>query len=134
MDPTQVFAGFRLHYLLRALPTLILPSETRARAFLAWETQDTHPDETWQRLYTLATTIPGRKLLTGTRPRPTSLAMPVLVLLAEHSRAHNAVKAAARASRTLPRGEVAVLPKATHHSLPLTEPKPLNDRLLAFLN
>lgn len=133
VDPTQVFAGFRLGYLLRALPALIRPSEARARAFLAWETAGTHPDETWQRLYALATTVPGRKLVTGARPRPAGLAMPVLVLLAEHSRAHSTAKVADRARRALARGEVAVLPGATHHSLPLTSPKQLDDRLTAFL-
>ncbi|WP_340384018.1 alpha/beta hydrolase [Streptomyces sp. SS7] len=134
VDPTQVFTGFRLGYLLRALPTLIRPSEARARAFLAWETAGTHPDETWQRLYALATTVPGRKLVTGARPRTADLLMPVLVLLAEHSRAHHAGKAADRARRMLSQGEVAVLPGATHHSLPLTEPKQLNDRLMTFLD
>lgn len=133
VDPTQVFAGFRVGYLLRALPMLIRPSEARARAFLAWETAGTHPDETWQRLYALATTVPGRKLLTGARPRATDLSMPVLVLLAEHSRAHHAAKVADRARRMLSQGEVALLPGATHHSLPLTAPKELNDRLMTFL-
>ncbi|WP_416966926.1 alpha/beta fold hydrolase [Streptomyces sp. 4F14] len=134
VDPTQVFTGFRLGYLLRALPTLIGPSEARARAFLDWETAGTHPDETWRRLYALATTVPGRKLVTGVRPRTADLRMPVLVLLAEHSRAHNAVKVADRARRTLVQGEVAMLPGATHHSLPLTDPKQLNDRLMTFLD
>ncbi|MFJ9631737.1 alpha/beta fold hydrolase [Streptomyces sp. NPDC101175] len=134
VDPTQVFAGFRLGYLLRALPTLIRPSEARARAFLAWETAGTHPDETWQRLYALATTVPGRKLVTGLRPRTADLSMPVLVLLAEHGRAHNAVKVAERARRMLSQGEATLLPAATHHSLPFTEPKQLNDRLMTFLD
>ncbi|MGW1327786.1 alpha/beta fold hydrolase [Streptomyces antibioticus] len=133
VDPTQVFTGFRLGYLLRALPTLIRPSEARARAFLAWETAGTHPDGTWQRLYGLAATVPGRKPITGARPRTADLRIPVLVLLAEHSRAHHAVKVADRARRTLVQGEVAVLPAATHHSLPLTEPQQVNDRLMAFL-
>ena len=133
VDPTQVFAGFRAGYLLRALPTLIRPSESRARAFLAWETADVHPDETWQRLYALATTVPGRKVIAGGRPRTADLRMPVLVLLAERSRAHHAVKVADRARRTLSQGEVALLPGATHHSLPLTASKPLNDRLMEFL-
>ncbi|MFE1784523.1 alpha/beta fold hydrolase [Streptomyces sp. NPDC059506] len=133
VDPTQVFAGFRPGYLLRALPTLIRPSEARARAFLAWETADIDLDETWQRLYALATTVPGRKLVAGGRPRAADLCMPVLVLLAEHSRAHRAVKVADRARRTLSRGEVALLPGATHHSLPLTAPMQLNDRLTDFL-
>ncbi|MFI1420809.1 alpha/beta fold hydrolase [Streptomyces sp. NPDC020731] len=134
VDPTQVFAGFRPGYLLRALPTLIRPSRTRARAFLAWETADAQPDETWQRLYALATTVPGRKLIAGRRPRTADLRMPVLVLLAEHSRAHHATRVAARARRALPQGEVALLPEATHHSLPLTAPEQLNDRLMDFLD
>lgn len=133
VDPTQLFAGFRLGYLLRALPTLIRPSEARARTFLAWETAGTYPDETWQRLYALASTLPERKLITGGRPRTADLQMPVLVLLAEHSRAHHPVKVADRARRTLPQSEVALLPGATHHSLPLTEPMQLNDRLMEFL-
>ncbi|MEU9453662.1 alpha/beta fold hydrolase [Streptomyces sp. NPDC048277] len=133
VDPTQVFAGFRPGYLMRALPALLRPSEARARAFLAWETADTHPDETWQRLYALATTAPGRRLVAGGRPRAAGLRMPVLVLLAEHSRAHHSAEVADRARRTLPRGTVALLPRATHHSLPLTAPEQLNDVLTAFL-
>ncbi|MER6349596.1 alpha/beta fold hydrolase [Streptomyces sp. NPDC001595] len=61
VDPTQVFAGFRTSYLLRALPTLIRPSQARARAFLAWETAGVHPEGTWQRLYALATTVPAAR-------------------------------------------------------------------------
>ncbi|MFB7594985.1 alpha/beta fold hydrolase [Streptomyces sp. NPDC056160] len=134
LDPTQLFAGFRPGYLLRALPMLVRPSEARGRAFLAWETAGTHPDETWQRLYALATTVPGRQLITGGRPRTADLAMPVLVLLAERSRTHHAAKVADRARRTLPRAQVTLLPGATHHSLPLTDPKQLNDRVMAFLD
>lgn len=135
VDPTQVFAGFRTSYLLRALPTVLRPTEARARAFLAWETEaaGTRPDETWQRLYALASTVSGRKFITGGRPRTAELPMPVLVLLAEHSRAHRAAKVAEKARRTLRHGEVALLPGATHHSLPLTAPDELNDRLLDFL-
>ncbi|MEV8550691.1 alpha/beta fold hydrolase [Streptomyces glaucescens] len=133
VDPTQVFAGFRAGYLLRALPTLLRPSEVRARAFLAWETAGLRLDETWRRVYALAATVPGRKLIAGGRPRTAGLRMPVLVLLAENSRAHHAAEVAEEARRTLPRGQVVLLPGATHHSLPLTAPKPLNDRLLDFL-
>ncbi|MFJ4713604.1 alpha/beta fold hydrolase [Streptomyces sp. NPDC088785] len=133
VDPTQVFAGFRPGYLLRALPALIRPSEARARAFLAWETAGVPLDDAWQRLYALATTVPGRRIVTGRRPRAAGLRGPVLVLLAEHSRAHDAAEVAARARRTLPHGEVALLPGATHHSLPLADPERLNDRLLDFL-
>lgn len=133
IDPTQVFAGFRPGYLLRALPSLLRPSEARARAFLAWETGDSRPDEAGQRLYALATTVPGRKLVAGGRPRAADLRMPVLVLLAEHSRTHHTGKIADRVRRALPQAEVAVLPGATHHSLPLTAPEQLNERLTDFL-
>ncbi|CAM5285287.1 carboxylesterase [Streptomyces pilosus] len=133
IDPTQVFAGFRPRYLLRALPLLIRPSQARAAAFLAWETAGVHPDGTWQRLYALAATVPGRKLIAGTRPRAADLRMPVLVVLAEHSRAHDAGKVADRARRELPHSKVVVLPGATHHSLPLTAPQQLNEYLTAFL-
>ncbi|MGA5569338.1 alpha/beta fold hydrolase [Streptomyces pseudogriseolus] len=133
VDPTQVFAGFRPGYLLRALPSVLRPSESRARAFLSWETGDRPLDETWQRLYALATTVPGRKLVVGGRPRAAELRMPVLVLLAGHSRTHDAAKVAAKARRSLPRAEVTILPEATHHSLPLAEPEELNDHLLRFL-
>jgi pimeloyl-ACP methyl ester carboxylesterase len=133
IDPTQVFAGFSPGYLLRALPTLIRPTESRARAFLAWETGPARPDAAWQRLYALATTMPGRKLITGGHPRAADLSMPVLVLLAEHSRAHHARRVADRARRTLPQAEVAVLPGTTHHSLPLTAPELLNNQLADFL-
>ncbi|MCO4699576.1 alpha/beta fold hydrolase [Streptomyces sp. RO-S4] len=133
VDPTQVFAGFRPGYLLRALPSLIRPSEARARAFLSWETAGVHLDETWQRLYALATTVPGRKLIAGRRPRTAGLTMPVLVLLAANSRAHRAARVADAARRALPQGEVAVLPGATHHSLPLAGPEELDDQLARFL-
>ncbi|CAM5641675.1 2-succinyl-6-hydroxy-2,4-cyclohexadiene-1-carboxylate synthase [Streptomyces griseoloalbus] len=71
IDPTQIFAAFRPGYLLHALPTLIRPSQDRARAFLAWETAGAPLDETWQRLYAAATTVPGRKI--GTEHAPAEL-------------------------------------------------------------
>ncbi|MFI0242249.1 alpha/beta fold hydrolase [Streptomyces sp. NPDC016845] len=134
IDPTQVFTAFRPHYLLHALPALIRPSQARARAFLAWETGSVPLEETWQRLYASATTVPGRKIITGRRPRTKGLRLPVLVLLAEHSRAHHAAKAAAKARRNIPQAEVHVLAGATHHSLPLAAPDELNRRLLDFLH
>ncbi|WP_338703287.1 alpha/beta hydrolase [Streptomyces sp. Q6] len=134
VDPTQVFAGFRPGYLLRALPHLLRPSEPRARAFLAWETDGVLLDETCRRLYAAAAAVPGRKIVTGRRPRTADLRMPVQVLLAQRSRAHHAAKVAAGARRALPQAEVAVLPGATHHSLPSTDPEELNARLLDFLD
>jgi pimeloyl-ACP methyl ester carboxylesterase len=134
IDPTQVFAAFRPAYLLHALPTLIRPSESRARAFLAWETGGVPLNETWQRLYAAASTVPGRKIVTGRRPRTADLRMPVLILLAQHSRVHHADRVAARARQALPHAEVDVLEGATHHSLPTAAPDELNTRLLDFLH
>ncbi|PWJ02162.1 alpha/beta hydrolase [Streptomyces sp. NWU49] len=134
IDPTQIFAAFRPGYLLHALPTLIRPSQDRARAFLAWETAGAPLDETWQRLYAAATTVPGRKIVTGRRPRTTHLHMPALILLAERSRALRAAKTAARARRDIPQAKVHVLPGTTHHSLPSAAPEELNTRLLDFLH
>ncbi|WP_432127784.1 alpha/beta fold hydrolase [Streptomyces sp. bgisy082] len=133
VDPTQVFAGFRPGYLLRALPLLTRPTEARARAFLAWETAGTRPDETWRRLHALAATAPGRKLVAGGRGRVADLRAPLLVLLAERSRTHRAAEVADRVRRVLPEAEVVLLPGATHHSLPLVEPHRLDERLLGFL-
>ncbi|MFE0778823.1 alpha/beta fold hydrolase [Streptomyces sp. NPDC058861] len=133
VDPTRVFAGFRPGYLLRALPLLIRPTEARARAFLAWETAGTHPDETWRRLHALAATAPGRKPVAGGRPRAADLRAPLLVLLAERSRTHRAAEVADRVRRVLPEAEAVLLPGATHHSLPRVEPHRLDERLLGFL-
>lgn len=38
LDPTRCFAGYRVPYLLHALPMLLRPSARRIRAFLEWET------------------------------------------------------------------------------------------------
>lgn len=77
--------------------------------------------------------MPGRKLIVGGRPRAAGLRMPVLVLLAEHSRTHDAAKVAEKARAVLPQAEVTVLPGATHHTLPLAEPEQLNEHLIHFL-
>ncbi|MEU8573042.1 alpha/beta fold hydrolase [Streptomyces asoensis] len=132
LDPTQVFAGFRPGYLVRALPSLLRPSEARARAFLAWETAGTRPDEAWQRLYALATTVPGRRIVTAGRPDAGGLRPPVLVLLARDSRVHDAAEVAERARRALPRARVEMLTGATHHSLPLAAAERVDERLTDF--
>lgn len=74
--------------------------------------------------------------MTGPAPEPEALRaldLPVLVLLAERSRAHDARRVAARAATLLPRAEVTVLPDVSHHALPHTDPAELNRRLTGFL-
>ncbi|MEV4458979.1 alpha/beta hydrolase [Microbispora sp. NPDC049633] len=135
-DPTNCFTGFSPRYLLRALPMLLRPTVRRRRAFLDWETRGAALDETWLRLYDRAADFPAARPLTGPRPAPEmlrALRLPVLLLLAEHSRAHDAGRVAASAAALLPRLETIVLPGATHHTLPLAAPPEMDARIGEFL-
>ncbi|GAA3045542.1 alpha/beta fold hydrolase [Kitasatospora albolonga] len=134
LDPTQVFGGFRPGYLLRALPVLLRPTETRVRDYLRWETGSSAPDPAWADLYVLGATAPrvGRPV-SGRTTRPPGPAVPTLVLFAERSRTHDAAALAARARRQLPHAEVALLPGLSHHAIPTADPSALDGRLLDFL-
>ncbi|MBE3008065.1 alpha/beta hydrolase [Microbispora sp. NEAU-D428] len=136
VDPTNCFTGFSRRYLLRALPMLLRPTVRRRRAFLEWETRRAALDETWLRLYDRAAAFPAARPLTGPRPGPEELRglrSPVLLLLAERSRAHDIGRVAASAAALLPRVETAVLPGATHHTLPLAPPPEMDARIEKFL-
>lgn len=136
VDPTNCFTGFSRRYLLRALPMLLRPTVRRRRAFLDWETGGAALDETWLRLYDLAADFPAARPLTGPRPAPEALRVlrpPALLLLAGNSRAHDAGRVAASAAALLPRVETAVLPGATHHTLPLAAPPETDARIEEFL-
>jgi pimeloyl-ACP methyl ester carboxylesterase len=137
LDPTQCFAGFRRGYLLHALPLLVRPSRERATALLRWETGGRPLDPTWLTLAGLAAELPSTGTLV-TRPKPAadrlrSLDVPTLVLLAERSRAHDIGTVAARARALLPRVSTAVLPGASHHSLPADPAAEVDRALLEFL-
>ncbi|MER7130191.1 alpha/beta fold hydrolase [Streptosporangium saharense] len=137
LDPTQCFGGFRAGYLARALPSLIRPTASRARAFLAWETGGAHADPTWSRLYGLAAEFPDTKVITGRRPRPEALralTTPTLVLLAGRGKAHSPHRVTSAAARLLPHAEVATLPGQSHHSMPWHEASDLNARVTDFLD
>lgn len=136
VDPTNCFTGFSRRYLLRALPMLLRPTVRRRRAFIDWETGRTALDERWRRLNDLAAAFPAARPLTGPRPAPEALRalrLPVLLLLAERSRAHDIGRVAASAEALLPRVETAVLPGATHHTLPLAAPPEMDARIGEFL-
>jgi pimeloyl-ACP methyl ester carboxylesterase len=137
LDPTQCFAGFRAGYLLHALPLLLRPNRKRAAALLRWETGGRPLEEAWLRLAALAAELPSTgKLVTGPRPatdRLRSLEVPTLVLLAERSRAHDVDTVAARARAQLPQVRTAVLPAASHHSLPTDPATAVDDALTGFL-
>lgn len=137
LDPTQCFAGLRPGYLRRGVPALLAPSERRARALVDWETGGAGLDPDAAELYALGVRFPGQKLVTGRRPGRGGLAalsMPVLVLLAGDSRAHDIGKVEAAARRALPGVTIEVLPGVSHHALPISRADALNERILGFLD
>ncbi|MFC3576490.1 alpha/beta fold hydrolase [Streptomyces yaanensis] len=137
LDPTQCFAGYRAAYLLHALPMLLRPSARRIRAFLEWETGGAALDAEWLRLQEATAGFPMARPVTAPRPSAAalrSLHMPVLLLVAADSRTHDPLEVAARAAKSLPRVETAVLPDVSHHALPQTDPAATTRRLLEFLS
>ncbi|GAU65904.1 putative hydrolase [Streptomyces sp. NBRC 110611] len=136
LDPTNCFAGLSARYLLRALPALLRRTVGRQRAFLLWEAGRLPADPAWRDFLDSATTAARSKVIAMRRPRPTDLracTVPTLVLLAQRSRAHNVQRVAAAARGLLPEAGVAILPNASHHSLPTERPAELNHLLTQFL-
>lgn len=137
LDPTQCFAGYRPSYLLRALPLFVRPGERSTRRFLAWETRGVPPAPELVRLMGLgAVEFRAAKVITGPRPDVSRLAaasVPTLVLLAEHSRAHDLHRVAARAGRT-PGVRIGTMAGVAHHSLPYDRADALGRRVLDFLD
>ncbi|WP_327262160.1 alpha/beta hydrolase [Streptomyces sp. NBC_01232] len=121
LDPTQVFAGLRPGYAVRALPILVRPTPERIRSFLAWETRGAALDAAWLRLQEESAGFPAVRPVTGPRPDLAGLAGPrVDVLFAERARCHDSARAARAARAVLPGARVDVLPGVSHHALPLT--------------
>ncbi|MEU9704876.1 alpha/beta fold hydrolase [Streptomyces sp. NPDC047981] len=136
LDPTNCFTGFRPRYLLRALPTLLRPTPARTAAFLRWETGGAELDPRWLGLLARAAEFPGVRPVTGPRPTRADLAglkPPTLLLLAEHSRAHDSARVAVRAGNTVPHLETATLAGATHHTLPAGAPPETYELVTRFL-
>ncbi len=134
LDPTQCFANFRPGFLLRSLPILLRPTQARARAYLDRETAGTDTDLGWKRLYALAVSdFADRKPVVGRRPDPTTLSVPLLVLLAGRSDAHDAAKVAVRARKAVPDARIEILPELTHFAMPTALPAQTNRRITAFL-
>jgi pimeloyl-ACP methyl ester carboxylesterase len=138
LDPTTVFGGFTTTYLLHAVP-MFLPGggPERFLRILRWETDGAELDEDWVNLLRQAATdFPRGKVLLPKRPTPQQLrglTVPTLVLLGERSRAHDPRHIASAARRLLPEVETAIIPGATHHTMPLYDPGEINRQLAAFL-
>ena len=137
VDPTECFAGLNVGYRLRALPLFIRPSAKRARHVIEWESDRVPLDSMSVTLACLGGgEFRGSKLVVPHPPNPDdlrSLNVATLILLAEKSRAHAIEKVRTAAERLLPDLSVAVLPGASHHSLPAASPDRLNEELFRFL-
>ncbi|NUR31183.1 MAG: alpha/beta hydrolase [Catenulispora sp.] len=136
LDPTDCFAGLALGYKARALPFLLKPSAARLRALITWESGGKHIDPEWLDLMCRGAEFPRGKLVMPRRPDPKALrdmTIPTLVAVAERSRAHDARRVAATAEALLPKVTTAVLPGASHHTIPTEQPDVLTGAMLPFL-
>ncbi len=131
VDPTDCFTRPARAYLVHALPLFLAPSANRRRAFLSWETggRGIDPDATalWadqgRPAVLLRPTLPSAEELGELR-------VPVSVLLAEHSRAHD-VAAVDRHVRTrIPGAAISTLAGVSHHAIPTEHPEQLATQLL----
>jgi len=137
LDPTYCFTGMTLGFRVRALPLFIRPSAQRTRNFLTWEAAGTTLDTDWLVLASLAGgEVRRSKLILPRRPRDSDLlraAMPTLVLTAEKSRQHDIGRLAANAERLMSNVFTAVVPGASHFTMPMHAPEHLNRELTQFL-
>ncbi|MCC9307425.1 alpha/beta hydrolase [Kitasatospora sp. RB6PN24] len=136
LDPTLVFAGYRMGYLLHALPMLARPSAARAQRFLSWETGGRRLDPDWLELYGRAAEFPRTKPVVPPRPDAARLAdcrTPTLVLPAAESRCHDARAVQAAAARLLPDVEAVLVPGVSHHGMPYQQAPELNRLIKEFL-
>ncbi|WP_274913295.1 alpha/beta fold hydrolase [Streptomyces sp. WZ-12] len=138
LDPTQVFAGYRVSYLVRAVPLLVRPGEAGARRFLAWECGGGPgvAPELVRLMGVGGREFRGLRPVTGARPELARLAAAgtsVLVLVAGGSRAHDVWKVGAAAGRGLPGARVVTVPGVGHHALPELRSAAVEGELSGFL-
>lgn len=130
VDPTDCFTRPSPTYLAHALPLFVTASARAHRSFLGWETAGRGIDPDAAALWA----APGRPavLLRPSRPSAQQLAglgVPVSVLLAEHSRAHDVDAVARQVRARLPGATIATLAGVSHHAIPTEHP----DRLAAHV-
>jgi pimeloyl-ACP methyl ester carboxylesterase len=136
LDPTDTFAPLSLRYRLHAIAALARPSATRMRRFLAWETRGRPLDEAWLAVIAAAQGLGRMKIVIPGVPPPSQLAdlhLPVLVLIAGRSRAHDPRLIARRARDRLPAATIATLPRATHHTIPVEDADQILGHIEPFL-
>jgi pimeloyl-ACP methyl ester carboxylesterase len=137
VDPTDCFTGLSLAYRLRAIPLLARPTAARARRLIAWETAGAALDPQVLDLLALAGgEYRGARVVLPSRPTPaqlTAVTMPVLVVVAGRSRAHDPARLADRARATLTDVTTVTMPNVAHHALPYTDAPELARHLAALL-
>jgi pimeloyl-ACP methyl ester carboxylesterase len=130
VDPTDCFAPLSLSYRLHALPVLVRPNGARLRRLLAWETRARRLDPGWTAVAAAGADLGRSRIVIPRPPTPAELAhlpTPVLLVLAARSRAHDPRRVGRRGQQTLRKASVAVLPEATHHTLPTLDAQALAD-------
>lgn len=127
LDPTDCLSPTPLQYKLRAIPLFVGHAPDRWRRFFRWETQGHPIDEQFLDLWSSSvrpTWQPSVKLTLPKRPPAAAIAgfrTPTLVIVAGRSRQNNR-KRLEQLAHTLPDVRVAILPAATHFTLPQEYP------------
>jgi pimeloyl-ACP methyl ester carboxylesterase len=136
VDPTDCFIPMRTLYRLRAVPLFARPSASRLRRFLAWETRGKPLSPSWLSVAALGADL-GRPAIVAPRcPSPNDLAhlnVPTLVIAAGRSQAHHPAKMLRRVGERLPGASQAVVPGATHHTLPTEDADQVVAAIQTFL-
>jgi pimeloyl-ACP methyl ester carboxylesterase len=136
LDPSTCFAPLGVRYRLQAIPLLIRPSADRARRLLAWETRGRPLDPAWLAVAAAGADLGRPHVVLPSVPKPAELAglaMPVLVVVAARSRAHDPAQIAARARQRLPGATVETMAQATHHTIPTEDAGELTGYMAGFL-
>lgn len=136
VDPTQCFTGFSRRFLLHSLPVMVRPSAKRTLTHLSWETDGALLDSDWLELQAAGAQAPRPRIVVGRPPKAEdlkALTLPVLLVLAGRSKAHDVARVERRARMTIANLTVRTLPNATHFTLPALHAADLDRELLAEL-
>lgn len=136
LDPTDCFGSLSLRYRLRAIPVLTRPAAARMRRFLAWETGGRPLDKAWLAVVDAGQEMGRAKIVMPRRPSRselTGLQLPVLVILAGQSRAHDPRRIERRVRDRLPGASIVTLPQASHHSIPVNDADQILRHIEPFL-
>jgi pimeloyl-ACP methyl ester carboxylesterase len=136
LDPAACFAPLSPSYRWHAIPLVARPSAERARRLLAWETRGRELDPEWLAVAAAAADLGRPRIVLPKVPSPDELArlaVPVLVVVAAHSRSQDPALTARRASERLPDVTIRTLARATHHTIPTQDAAELTGYLAGFL-